>query len=78
VTFLFSLHAMYVDKTSVFSIFVKIKVATTSLRLNINLTLRLINRSEHLAAHFWLLFKAFYFLIIMWWLLSSVSGHVGL
>ena len=35
-----------------YSISVRIKVVTTSLRLNINLTLRLINRSELLDAHF--------------------------
>ena len=42
-----------------YSIPVEIKVSTTRLRLNINLTLRLINRSELLDAHLRLLFKAF-------------------
>ena len=42
-----------------YSISVKIKVATTRLRPNMNLTLRLINRSELLVAHFWLPFNAF-------------------
>ena len=47
------------DNTGIYSIPAKIKVEITSLRLNINLTLRLINRSELLVAHFWLPFKAF-------------------
>ena len=57
---LFKLRLGYLLIRLVFySISARIKVEITSLRLNINLTLRLINRSELLVAHFWLPFKAF-------------------